>query len=68
MTKNIHVVNGDESKWNVKVLVQDRVWPSEQKEEKWHTVKTIFINSPGQLSTEYITASRRLIIEEDGAR
>lgn len=67
MTKNIHMINGDNSNWKVKILVQDKVYNPETRkiEEEWTTTETLRLDHPGQLQTKYLTSTRRLVIEED---
>lgn len=62
------MINGDSSKWKVTVEVQDRVYDSinETLTDEWKTVKAFPLDNPGQLSTECITSTRRIIIRESG--
>jgi hypothetical protein len=62
------MINGDSAKYKVKVSVQEQQYDHllGQMTDTWVTIKTIPLNNPGQLLTEYLTTTRRCIIEEDG--
>ena len=69
MTKQVHVINGDTTKYRVKVLIQDRLYNHQEQRymDMWNTVETRTLDNPGQLQTISIWDSRRIIIEEAGA-
>lgn len=72
MTKNIHLINADNSNYKVKVLIQDKKFSYGDDNEllpwndEWKTVETLDLNYPGQLLTRYLTSTRRIVIEENG--
>ena len=72
MTKNVHIINADESKWrvNVHVHVQDQVYDYDKKEmtNEWKTTETFPLDYAGALLTKYITSTRRILIEEAGSK
>ena len=63
------MINGDSSKWKVKVIVQDRKYdPVELKmTDEWVNTEILELGHPGQLLTRYLTSTRRLVIEENGS-
>lgn len=67
MTKYIHIINGDSSNYKVKVKVQDRAKNGEwEYTDDWVDAEIVSLNNPGQLTSKYLTSTRRLVIEEDG--
>lgn len=68
MTKAVHLINGDTSQYKLRVLVQDRLFNHETQEymDAWNTVSSYSLDHPGQLLTQYLHNSRRIIIEENG--
>lgn len=71
MTKHIHMINGDSSKWKVKVIVQDKINTYGDDNEvigtEWVTSETYDLSNPGGIVTRAIWDSRRIIIEENGS-
>lgn len=71
MTKHIHIINGDSSKWKVKVKVQDHTPVYGDDNEllfyEWKDTEVLDLSNPGYLLTRYLTSTRRVIIEEDGS-
>jgi hypothetical protein len=69
MTKHIHIINGDSSKEQVKIPMQDMVYDYDKKEfsKDWQTVEELPLDNSGSLNTKYITSTRRLVIEENGS-
>lgn len=64
MTKTVRIENACTSNFKVRVLIQDRKYKAEGPEE-WETVKTVTLDYPtAMMSNEYITSSRRMIVEE----
>jgi hypothetical protein len=70
MTKTVRVENADLSDYKVKVLVQELKYDYENKcmGTEWITVKTISLDYPTHMAQEYITNTKRLVIEENGVR
>jgi hypothetical protein len=59
VTKLIRVENADNSEWKVVAHVEDQ-----QPDGSWIRVKSLPADYPTALVSEYITATRRLVIEE----
>lgn len=59
MTKQIRIENADTSDHKVRIHVEDRNAAGE-----WERVKTLDADFPTAMATEYITADRRLVVEE----
>lgn len=70
MTKHIHIINGDSSKWKVNVKVQDYspIYGDDNEviSHEWRDAEVLDLSCPGYLTTRYLTSTRRLVIEEDG--
>jgi hypothetical protein len=70
MTKFIRIENADTAAYKVKVRVQDKDF--ELIEGKlvytgvWKDTKIIELNYPTAMLNEYLTTTRRFIIEENG--
>ena len=64
MTKQVHIINADNAPWRVTVNVEEQQYTSAGME--WKPVKSLRLDNPGQLLTEYLTSGRRIIIEESG--
>lgn len=59
MTKQIRVENADNSEWKVVVHVEDL-----QPDGTWLRVKTLPASYPADMVAEFITSTRRLVVEE----
>jgi dihydroneopterin aldolase len=59
MTKQIRIENADTSRWPVRVTVENK-----QADGSWKVEKTVQIDHPTQQTEQYLTSSRRLIVEE----
>ena len=73
MTKSVHIINGDTTKYKVSILVQEKVFEIQAdgtyiETDEWKTFETLLLDNPGQLLTKYITSTRRLVIEENGIK
>lgn len=68
MTKAIHSINADSTRYKVRISVQERMYNHEEQRpmDVWNTVETYTLDTPGQLRTHTIWDSRRIIIEEIG--
>lgn len=68
MTKYVRIENADNSKYKVKVTLQEKKWdPLIGKcTDEWITVKEFPLNYPTAMLNEYLTTTRRFIVEEDG--
>lgn len=70
MTKSIRIENACGSTFKAKVLVQDKVFILDEDTKEWlwtgewKTTNTHQLPCPTALVTDYITSSRRLIVEE----
>jgi maltodextrin utilization protein YvdJ len=68
MTKHIRIENADTSTYKVKVTIQEKKRDAETGKmlDEWVDVKTIDLNHPTAMLTEYLTNTRRFIVEENG--
>ncbi len=66
MTKQIRIENACTSTYKVLVTIQDRVYDTEKNcfSNEWITIKTLRLDQPTFMATEFITSSRRIIVEE----
>lgn len=63
MTKQVRIENADTSNWPVRVTVQHK-----NAEGEWvDQPGSVQINSPCQMTEQYLTSHRRLVIEERAA-
>lgn len=69
MIKYVRIENADTAPWKVKVTVQDRVYDpiTQSMSDEWTNTKTFDLNYPTAMLNEYLTNTRRFIIEENGA-
>lgn len=68
MTKYVRIENADTSKYKVKVTLQEKKWDPllDKCTDEWVTVKEVPLNYPTAMLNEYLTTTRRFIVEEDG--
>ncbi len=66
MTKTVRIENADTSKYKVRVIVQDKEYDVYGASTGiWNTVHIVDLPNPTDMTNGmYITASRRLIVEE----
>lgn len=63
MTKQVRIENADTSSWPVRVTVQHK-----NAEGEWvDQPGAVQIDSPCQMTQQYLTSTRRLVIEERAA-
>jgi hypothetical protein len=60
MTKTVRIENADTSNWPVRVTVQHRNAAGEWEDQPG----AVQINMPTQQTEQYLTSSRRLVVEE----
>jgi hypothetical protein len=60
MTKQIRIENADTSSWPVRVTVQHKNEAGEWVDQP----SPVQINAPTQMTEQYLTSHRRLVIEE----
>jgi hypothetical protein len=68
MTKYVRIENADNSKYKVKVILQEKKYDPETLKvlDEWVTVKEFPLNYPTAMLNEYLSNTRRFIVEEDG--
>lgn len=59
MTKKIRIENADTSSWPVRVTVENK-----GAEGEWTAERSVQIDGPTQMTEQYITSHRRIVIEE----
>jgi hypothetical protein len=59
MTKQVRIENADTSSWPVRVTVENKSAAGE-----WITERVVQIDNPTQMTEQYLTSSRRIVIEE----
>lgn len=70
MTKTIRIENADTANYQVKVITQDKVMVQDKDTGEWlftgewKNVKEEVLAYPTQMTSPYITNSRRIVIEE----
>jgi hypothetical protein len=63
MTKTVQIENADNSNWPVRVTVQHRNAAGEWVDEPG----SVQIDNPTQMTEQYLTSGRRLVVEERAA-
>lgn len=69
MTKYVRIENADMSSFKIKVRIQEKKWDAEvgKLTDEWVDVKEVKLEYPTSMANEYLTDSRRFIIEEFNA-
>jgi len=72
MTKTVRIENGCTSKCKLIVTVQDNVLEKDEFDNwketgEWRDVKSFDLNFPTAMLSEYVTSTRRFIVQENGA-
>lgn len=63
MTKTVRIENADTSSWPVRVTVQNKNAAGEWVDEPG----AVQIDNPTQMTEQYLTSGRRLVVEERAA-
>lgn len=68
MTKTVRIENADTANYKVKVTVQERRWDHEQQKmsDEWTDIKVVNLDYPTSMFTDYLTNTRRFLVEENG--
>ncbi len=71
MTKTVRIENADTSPYKVKITIQEKLFEKDKDDKwadtgTWKDVKVSEINHPTALFSDYLTTTRRFIVEENG--
>ena len=68
MTKTIRIENADTANYKVKVSVQERRYNHDLGviDDTWVTTKVVELDYPTSMFTDYLTTTKRFIVEENG--